>query len=135
MSEEVPKAPEGRRQLGIGSFFKPAPPITQQQREEQQEAARKKFQDVVAQQRKEAAERIEEQEKNKRGPSTNIPGHLAEAVLPSLCNGEFCMLLLLSMHAGKPAEAFGQKGFLAPAGMSGIANNNYCEGCGIHAGL
>ena len=49
MSEEAPKVPEGRRQLGIGSFFKPAPPITQQQREEQQEAVRKKFQDMVAQ--------------------------------------------------------------------------------------
>eukprot|EP00983_Pelagomonas_calceolata_P016869 531148-Pelagomonas_calceolata.AAC.3 len=54
------KAPEGRHQLGLYTFFKPpSPPITEKQREKKQKAERKKFQEVLTQLSAEAAKRIE----------------------------------------------------------------------------
>lgn len=78
MSEEAPKAPEGRRQLGIGSFFKPAPPITQQQRKEQQEAARKKLRKRRKKKRRRVAVRMEVRGRGRVAPARKKVGMMRE---------------------------------------------------------
>ena len=55
MSEkEPPKAPEGRFQLGLHSFFKPPPPLTVEQQKEKQDAAAAKHKQLAEQQRADA---------------------------------------------------------------------------------
>ena len=63
--KEPPKAPEGRFQLGLHSFFKPPPPLTAEEQKQKQDAAAAKHKQLVEQQRANAQQRVEELQKNK----------------------------------------------------------------------